>query len=291
EIFNIDVIVDSYMEYAKVFKDQITDTDTFLRNALGNKKILLEGAQGAGLSIDHGTYPYVTSSDCTIGGLTKGVGLKQEDVDLTLGIVKAPYMTRVGEGSFPTEFGGTRSAEWCGTKGITRSVEKEKFPNVSVNETDEYLQGIGIRKAGDEYGATTGRPRRTGWLDLPFLRYTTQFGSKDLILTKLDVLDECENILICNSYVYDGPDYNLGNEVLTKGKEIKVTIVDEEIMKYCKPVYTAFKGWLRSIRQIRDENEFPEELKKIISFIETEVSAKTRIVSVGPDRNETIILN
>ena len=155
------------MEYGKILENQITDTDSFLREALGKKKILLEGAQGAGLSIDYGTYPYVTASDCTIGGLAKGVGLKVSDVDLTLGIVKAPYMTRVGEGPFPTELGGTKSAEWCGTAGITKDIEKEKFPNASVNETDEFVQGVGIRKAGFEYGATTGRPRRTGWLDLP----------------------------------------------------------------------------------------------------------------------------
>ena len=290
EIFNFDAMVNAYMEYAKVLENQIADTDTFLREALGKKKILLEGAQGAGLSIDYGTYPYVTSSDCTIGGLAKGVGLTQADVDLTLGIVKAPYMTRVGEGPFPTEMGGTKSAEWCGAAGITKQTEKEKFPNATVNEVDEFVQGVGIRKAGYEYGATTGRPRRTGWLDLPFLRYTTQFSSKDLILTKLDVMDECENIKICSAYTYDGPDFNLGNKILTKGTELKVTIIDEEVMKYCKPVYKTFKGWMTSIREMREASQFPEELKTVISFIETETGCKARIVSVGPDRDETIIV-
>ena len=220
EIFNFDALVEAYMEYAKILGNLITDTDTFLREALGKKKILLEGAQGMGLSIDYGTYPYVTSSDCTIGGLAKGVGLKEQDVDLTLGIVKVPYMTRVGEGPFPTEIGGQKSAEWCGTPGVTKTTEQEKYPNATVNETDEFLLGIGIRKAGHEYGATTGRPRRTGWLDLPFLRYGLQFSSRDLILTKLDVFDEAENISICTSYIYEGPGFNLGKEILTKGKEI-----------------------------------------------------------------------
>ncbi|MCX6702181.1 MAG: adenylosuccinate synthase [Candidatus Zambryskibacteria bacterium] len=289
-IFNIKKIVKEYARYGKLFKNNIIDTDTFLRKALGKKKILLEGAQGNLLSIDHGTYPFVTASDCTIAGLSKGVGLRENDVEMTLGIIKAPYMTRVGGGAFPTEFGGTQSAEWCGTSGVTRKTEKEKFGNLSLDQSDEFKLGVAVRMAGFEYGATTGRPRRTGWLDLPFLRYSIQFSSKDVIFTKIDVMDSCKEIKICVAYEYTGPKYNVGNLVLNKGTRLNMAIPEKEVLKYCKPIYKTFPGWLTSIRNLRNIEELPQKLKNIISFIEKEVGVKTRIISVGPDRDETIII-
>jgi adenylosuccinate synthase len=288
-IFNIKEIVKEYARYGKLFKNNIIDTDSFLRKALGKKKILLEGAQGNLLSIDHGTYPFVTASDCTIQGLAKGVGLRESDVDITFGIVKAPYMTRVGGGAFPTEFGGIKSEEWCSTSGITKKTEKEKFGDLSLAESDEFKLGVAVRMAGYEYGATTGRPRRTGWLDLPFLRYSVQFSSPDVIFTKIDVLDSSKEIKICVAYEYAGPEYRVGDVVLKKGTRLNVAIPDKDVLKYCKPIYRTFPGWLTSIRGIRSSAGLPIKLKNIISFIEKEADIKTRIISVGPDRDETII--
>ncbi len=289
-IFNIDAIVKEYTRYGKIFKNNITDTDTYLRKNLGKKKILLEGAQGNLLSIDHGTYPFVTASDCTIAGLAKGVGLHENDVDMTFGIIKAPYMTRVGEGAFPTEMGGLKSAKWCGTSGITKKMEKDKFGDLLLDQTDEFKLGVAVRMAGYEYGATTGRPRRTGWLDLPFLRYSVQFSCPDVIFTKIDVMDLCKEIKICVAYEYTGPKYHVGELILNKGTKINIAIPDKEVLKYCRPIYKTFSGWQTTIRKLRNVNELPQQLKKIISFIEKEAGVKTRIISVGPDRDETIIV-
>ncbi len=289
-IFNIKAITKEYARYGKLFKNNIIDTDIFLRKALGKKKILLEGAQGNLLSIDHGTYPFVTASDCTIAGLVKGVGLRENDVDMTLGIIKAPYMTRVGEGAFPTEFGGIKSAEWCGTQGVTKKTEKEKFGDLSLDESDEFKLGVAVRMYGYEYGATTGRPRRTGWLDLPFLRYSIQFSGPDVIFTKIDVMDSCKKIKICVAYEYTGPEYFVGDRILKKGSKLTMAIPNKEILKYCKPIYKIFPGWLTSIRNLRSYDELPQKLKNIISFIEKWSGVKTRIISVGPDREETIIV-
>jgi len=288
-IFNVDEIHKAYMEYAKLFKSHIADTDEIVRKAKGVKNILLEGAQGNLLSIDIGTYPYVTSSDCSITGLAKGAGLKETDVDLTLGIVKAPYMTRVGEGPFPTEMGGTKSAEWCGTKGVNKELEKEKFPNASLDDTDEFLQGIAIRRAGGEYGATTKRPRRTGWLDLPLLKYSAQFSGSHTILTKLDVLDECKTIRICHAYKYTGPDYQVGEKLLKKGDVLEMAIPDLEVISNCKPLYTDFPGWMTPITKIDSFENLPAKLHVILNFIKEQAGIQIDVVSVGPERDQTII--
>jgi adenylosuccinate synthase len=290
-IFNIDAIVKEYTRYGKLFKKNITDTDAFLRKAVGKKKILLEGAQGNLLSIDHGTYPFVTASDCTVQGLAKGVGLRENDVEMTLGIVKAPFMTRVGEGAFPTEFGGEESAKWCGTPGINKETEKEKFGDLSLDQTDDFKLGVAVRMKGDEYGATTGRPRRTGWLDLPFLRYSVQYSSSDVIFTKVDVMDTCKEIKICVAYEYTGPEYIVGDKVLKNGSRLNIVVTDKDVLKYCKPIYKTFPGWLSSIRNLRKMKDLPQKLKNIIKFIEKEAGIKVRIISVGPDREETIMVD
>ncbi|MES2409286.1 MAG: adenylosuccinate synthetase [Patescibacteria group bacterium] len=289
EIFNIDEIEKAYREFAEVFKKNIADTESIIRNNIGKKKILLEGAQGNLLSIDIGTYPYVTSSDCSVTGLAKGCGLKETQIDLTLGIVKAPYMTRVGEGPFPTEMGGTESAKWCGTKGINKTLEKEKYPNATVNDADEFSQGIGVRRAGYEYGATTGRPRRTGWLDLPLLKYSTIFSGPHTILTKIDVMDKCEKIKICHAYEYTGDDYQVGEKTLKKGDIIETAIPDKEVISNCKPLYTEFPGWLSDITQVISYNSLPENLITILDFIKSKTGIMIDIISVGPDRDQTII--
>lgn len=288
-IFNIDAIVERYRKYALELREMICDTDALLRGTLGKLRILLEGSQGTLLSVDWGIQPYVTSSDCSLAGLAKGAGLRERDVDLAFGIAKAPYMTRVGEGVFPTEFGGKASAEWCGTSGVTAKTEQEKYPGASVNSSDPLEQGVGIRIAGREYGATTGRPRRTGWLDLPLLRYAMQFADSDLILTKIDVLDRCEEIRLCVAHRYVGPAFNLGRLTIERGMVLDTAIPITEVLEYIEPVYESLPGWMCDTSGIRTWNAVPEKLEAIISVIEQKTGAKVAAVSVGPDREQTIV--
>lgn len=285
-IFDEDAIASVYLKYGRSLEAIITDTDELVRNALGSKRILLEGAQGNLLSVDYGTYPYVTSSDCSVRGLAKGVGIRTQDVGLTLGIVKAPYMTRVGEGPFPTELGGERSAEHCRT--ATRETELA-FQDPSLGDPDEFILGVAIRRIGKEYGATTGRPRRTGWLDLPLVRYSAQYLSgPNVILTKLDVLDGAPSIRICDAYVYRGPNYQRGDRVYRNGDEILVAIPDIEIMRYCEPRYSEHVGWRGPIRAMKTYRELPLELRNIINYVEREANVNVIFLSVGADREETI---
>ena len=290
EVLDVDAIIERYGEYARKLRPHIADTDTLLRDALGKKKILLEGAQGVLLSVDHGFRPYVTSSDASVAGLAKGVGIHEEDIDRTLSIVKAFYMTRVGEGGFPTELGGTRSAEACGAPGASREKELAEYPEANVNSTDEYEQGIGIRLAGGEYGATTARPRRTGWLDLPLLRYAMRYSSKEFILTKLDVLDAAREIKICTHYTYEGPEYDLGDQTLKTGDVLEVAIADEAILAHCKPAYQTFPGWQIETGGLKDASELPAEMRTIIDFVEKETGGSVVIASVGSDRTATMVL-
>lgn len=287
-VFDVEAIVDYYVECGKKLRAMICDTDKLLREAVGKKKILLEGAQGLNLSVDHGAHPYVTSSDCTLDGLAKGVGLHESQVDMELGICKAFYMTRVGGGPFPTELGGTKAEKWCGTDGVSKSNEITIYPHATVNSEDEFIQGVGFRVAGAEYGATTGRPRRCGWLDLPILRYAMAVtGRQDIVLTKLDVLDACETIKICKHYLYCGDPYEYGDTTLEDGSILMEAIPDVEVMKYCLPVYEEFPGWLTSIREAKSFEELPQELVRIVEYVE-QTGACVRVLSVGPDREETI---
>ncbi len=138
KIFDTDAIVERYLFHAEKFRDMIVDTDVLMRESVGEKRVLLEGAQGVLLSVSYGSYPYVTSSDCSLTGLVEGVGLRTEQVDYTLGVVKAPYMSRVGKGSFPTEFGGEASAQWCNESESTKILEREKYPQASLNASDPF---------------------------------------------------------------------------------------------------------------------------------------------------------
>jgi len=288
KIFDVDAIVDAYTEYGKKLEQFIWNTDEIVRYARSEgKKILLEGAQGLLLSIDYGTYPYVTSSDCSVQGLSKGVGLSERDVDLVLGVVKAPYMTRVGEGPFPTEFGTEKSAEWCSSH--TKQDEEKQFPNVSVNDADEFRQGIAVRRLGAEYGATTGRPRRTGWLDLPLLKYAMKTNGFDIALTKLQVFDTAEEIKICGYYIYNGDDYQIAGITLRKGDILYTAFPDIEVLKNCTPVYHYLPGWKTGTADIKNYDDLPSQLKDLVGFIEKETEARVRILSMGPEREQTIL--
>jgi adenylosuccinate synthase len=288
---NFEAVCEKYLAYGEKLKSYICDTDSFVRSNLGERKILLEGAQGDMLSIDHGSYPFVTSSDCTVAGLAKGAGLRESDIDLSLGIIKGFYMTRVGAGPFPTELGGEQSDSWCNGGKINKAMEKALYHSTpKIDGGDEFLEGVVLRIAGNEYGATTGRPRRTGWLDLPLLRYTLGFNSPDLILTKLDVLNDCDVIKVCNHYKYTGENCVYAGQKILSGKYLETAVPQSEIMKFCKPIYVKFPGWKCDLKDCRDYGDLPEELKHILEFITKETKARPRIISVGADREETIFL-
>lgn len=207
------------------------------------KKILAEGAQGSLLDIDFGSYPFVTSSNTISAGACIGLGIAPGHIGKVFGIFKA-YCTRVGSGPFPTELNDQTGEE--------------------------------IRKAGNEFGATTGRPRRCGWLDLPALKYTIMInGVTDLIMTKPDVLCGFEMIKVCTEYKIDGQLYDY----------FPFDIVNQKI----EPIYKEMKGWKKDLTDVRAEKDFPVEFKNYISYLEKELEVPISIVSVGPDRKQTII--
>jgi len=288
KMFDVDAIVQKYVEYGKILACFIRDTDRFVQQNVGVRRILLEGANGALLDVDYGTYPYVTSTGCTVDSLAKGAGLNRSHVDLALGVFKGFYETRVGEGPMPTEFGGEVSAEWC--REHKREDEEAKYAGVTVNDPDEFRQGVAIRRAGNEYGATTGRPRRTGWLDVPLLRYALIWGGPDVALTKLDVLNDCAEIKVCTSYKYVGPDYRFGDQTLQKGNWFRSAIPTAEVLKHCEPVYTSFPGWKTSLKGITKFGDLPNKAKDLVSFVVHKAHVQPRIISIGADRAETIFV-
>ena len=237
--------VKEYTELANYIRPMVVDSVAMVGKARKEKKnILFEGAQGSLLDVDFGSYPYVTSSNVTSGGTIFGSGIGCHGVDDVLGIVKA-YETRVGEGAFPTE---------------------------QLNEIGDL-----IRERGHEYGTVTHRPRRTGFLDLPALKYSIQINSISYIcLTLLDVLTGFEKISVCTHYDY-------------KGKLIDTLPASDRVLRECKPVYAYLDGWKEDISNCKTYDELPENAKKYIEFIEKEVEVPIVIVSTGPDKTQTII--
>lgn len=235
-----------WMEAIELIKSfQIIDSEHFINELINkNKSILAEGAQGTLLDIDFGSYPFVTSSNTICAGACTGLGIAPQKIGNVFGIFKA-YCTRVGMGPFPTEL---------------------------HDET-----GKKLRDAGHEYGSTTGRPRRCGWLDLVALKYATMLnGVTELIMMKADVLDSFETIKVCVGYEIDG-------EVI---EHFPFELSDD-----VKPVYVELPGWETDLTQIKSQNDFPEELNNYISFIEDEMKIPVSIASVGPNREQTIFLN
>lgn len=230
------------IDLLKSFK--IVDTEHMINQALKDgKSILAEGAQGTLLDIDFGSYPFVTSSNTICAGACTGLGIAPNKIGKVYGIFKA-YCTRVGMGPFPTEL---------------------------FDET-----GTKLRDAGNEYGSTTGRPRRCGWLDLVALKYAIMLnGVTELIMMKGDVLDDFDTIKICIGYEIDG-------EVIEH--------FPFELTDNVKPVYVELPGWKTDLTEIKDQNEFPEELNNYISFIEDEMEIPVTITSVGPNRAQTILM-
>jgi len=244
QVFNIDNIYDEYLGYAEKLKEHVADTDIIIDNTIAEGgNILLEGAQGTLLDIDHGTYPYVTSSNATAGGACTGLGIGPTKISKVLGVVKA-YTTRVGAGPFPTEI-------------------KDSL-------------GDAIREKGGEYGATTGRPRRCGWLDMVILRHSARInGLTGIAITKLDILDGLENIKICTSYKHNGKTY----------KEFPKEL---NIFQECEPVYEETKGWKESTLGIKDFEKLPDAAKAYVKKIENMLGVEAHIISTGQRRDELI---
>ena len=237
---------DEYAAAAEQVRPFVADTGRMLNNILAQGgSVMFEGAQGTMLDIDHGTYPFVTSSSATAGGASTGTGVGPTAIGTVVSVTKA-YVTRVGEGPFPTEI--------------------------------HDAAGDHLRARGNEYGAVTGRPRRCGWLDIPMLRYSNQVnGAEWLVVTKLDVLDELDEIPICVGYEIEG---KVSDEIPA----------DVEGLERIKPVYTKLKGWRSSTEGITEFDRLPAEAKEYLRFQERESGAKIGMVSTGPDRNQTVLL-
>lgn len=236
-----------YEEYAKAAEEIrpfVTDTGAMLNRALREgQSVMFEGAQGTMLDIDHGTYPFVTSSSATAGGASIGTGVGPTAIGTVIGVTKA-YVTRVGEGPFPTELHDG--------------------------------SGEALRARGMEFGAVTGRPRRCGWLDLPLLRYSNQVnGTEWLVVTKLDVLDELEEIPVCTGYKIDG-------------QAVETMPADVRGVERIEPVYTKLRGWKQSTEGVRRFEDLPQAAREYLRFLEVESGASIGMVSTGPDRDQTM---
>jgi adenylosuccinate synthase len=244
-----DALCDEYLGYADKMKPHIKDTMHLLHRALkAGKRLLFEGAQGSLLDVDHGTFPYVTSSNSSATGIWSGSGVPARHLSRVIGVIKA-YSTRVGRGPFPTEL-------------------------------DDGPTGIGetIRKIGREYGTVTGRPRRCGWLDLVAVRYSAMLGGVDEVtIMLLDVLSTLDEIKICTAYEIDGQRTNDFPG-------------DAFLVERCKPVYETLPGWKKDIATARRPSDLPAAATRYVERIAELLQLPVSIVSVGPDREQTIMM-
>jgi adenylosuccinate synthase len=245
ESLHAEQMIDAFMQEALRLAPYVKDTATMLNQAVRQgKAVLLEGAQGTMLDLDFGTYPFVTSSSATAGGAATGTGLAPKLISGAIGIAKA-YTTRVGGGPFPTEL--------------------------------EDAAGKHLRDKGQEYGASTGRPRRTGWFDAVVVRYSAMLNGLDtLALTKLDVLDEFAELRICTAYRY-------------RGETLNEIPYGANVMEECEPVYETVKGWQSSTVGITSYDELPQRAKDYVARLEELCETPAGIISTGPERTETII--
>ncbi|HEU5450825.1 MAG TPA: adenylosuccinate synthase [Terriglobales bacterium] len=239
-----------YADYARVAEEVrpfVADAATLLNRAIAEgHAVMFEGAQGTMLDIDHGTYPFVTSSSATSGGAVTGTGVPPTSIGTVIGVTKA-YCTRVGEGPFPTEL-------------------HDKM-------------GEHLRAKGNEYGAVTGRPRRCGWLDLPLLRYSAMVnGIAWLVVTKMDVLDELEEIQVCVGYKI-------------KGKKTAEIPADARDYDKIECVYQTLPGWKKSTQGITTFDKLPQNARDYLAFLQKESGARIAMVSTGPGREQTILID
>jgi adenylosuccinate synthase len=241
----LEPLYQEYMKYGKRLRQYISNTSVFLAQAIKDEKnILFEGAQGSLLDVDHGTYPYVTSSNTVAGNACAGAGIGPTQIDLVLGVSKA-YTTRVGSGPFPTEL---------------------------FDEIGEML-----REKGGEYGATTGRPRRCGWFDAVVVRHAVRVnGLGGLVITKLDTLTGLKTIKVCNAY-------RVGDDVIT---EFPASV---DVVARCEPIYEEMEGWEEEITGAKELSQLPQNAQRYLERIEELTQTPIHIISVGAQRDETII--
>jgi len=242
----IEPVIAEYQEWGRRLKPFVVDSSLYINQAIeAGKHIIMEGAQGVMLDIDHGTYPFVTSSNTVSGGACTGVGIGPHKIDSVIGVTKA-YVTRVGQGPFPTEL---------------------------LDETGELL-----RQVGGEFGTTTGRPRRCGWLDLVVLKYAVRVnGITEICLTKLDVLDGLDEIKVCTHYL------------TPEGKQDEFPL-DLDDFSDSEPVYVTLPGWKSDTSKLTEYADLPENAKKYVQFISEFCGVKIKMISVGTRRRQTIHL-
>lgn len=257
---------EEFFEGVKFLRDlNIVSSMSFTNSEMEDLQLLAEGAQGTLLDVRFGSRRDVTSSHTTSAGACVGLGISPQSIGEVIGVFKA-YATRVGSGPFPTEIGGNQAYLWSGNH--TRS-DEENF-NYDINDPDPLHQEIALRTLGREYGATTGRLRRCGWLDLPLLKYAIELnGVTKLGITKLDILDTLDEIPVCVSYE------NLKN-------------VDMDKLHEVKGVYKKFPGWKKSTKGLTNYDELPNEAKEYLRFIEKETGVPIAFISTGPKRDEMI---
>jgi adenylosuccinate synthase len=245
EPYDPDELASYILSFRELLEPMVVDTGALLRDALGRgEPVLLEGAQATLLDNDFGTYPFVTSSNPSAGGACIGAGIPPTLLDEVIGVTKA-YTTRVGDGPFPTEL---------------------------FDETGETL-----RRVGNEYGATTGRPRRCGWLDLVAVKFSASVnGINGLALTMVDVLSAVEEVKVCVGYELDG-------------QRVGDFPMHQTDLHHAHPIYESFPGWGVDVTGCRRREELPEEARTFVSFIEEGVGAPLRMISVGPERDQAIV--
>jgi adenylosuccinate synthase len=244
--FDVDAMLEEVLECATALRPLLCDTTQRLHTLVAEgREVLLEGAQGALLDLDHGSYPFVTSSSCTTAGALAGCGLAPKDLGAVLGVAKA-YATRVGNGPFPTELGAA--------------------------------EGERLRTLGQEFGATTGRPRRCGWFDAVAVRHASRLsGFTQLAVTKLDVLDTLDRILLARSY-------------RCEGEEILHFPTDSDTLARCEPQYVEVEGWKTSTHACRRETDLPRAARDYLDLLQDLVGVPVRLLSVGPERDSTVHL-
>ncbi len=244
--FDDETIAEEYLEYAEQLRPYVTDTTTWLHAALAQgRRLMFEGAQGSLLDVDHGSYPYVTSSNSSAVGMSAGSGVPARNVDRWIGVVKA-YTTRVGGGPFPTE--------------------------------QDNAVGERIRKVGREYGTVTGRPRRCGWFDAVAVRYSARVsGTTEIAVMLLDVLSGIDELQVAVAYETDG----------MAVESMPASLADFE---RCRPVYETLPGWTEDLTAARQWSDLPQRARDYVEFLRRQVGVPVSIVSVGPDRRQTIMV-
>jgi adenylosuccinate synthase len=245
EPLELEALAERYEGYAQRLRPLIADTSLLVDRALTEgRSVLLEGANAALLDIDHGTYPFVTSSSTVAGGAATGIGIGPTRIDAVIGVAKA-YVTRVGEGPFPTEIEGPRQAK--------------------------------IRELGAEYGTTTGRERRCGWLDLVGLRYAARVnGLTSLALTKLDVLSHLDDVPVCTAYRLPG------------GEVTRELPAHQSDFHHAEPVYEVLPGWLEPLDEAEDLKSLPEAAREYVELVEREVGVPVALVGTGQERERVL---